>query len=637
MITVEDTLSSEPSPHSLPHLFLGHPLRTEEAHHQTIGKTVGLAVFASDALSSVAYATQEILYVLALAGAGVLSLSLPIAGTICLLIIIVTLSYRQTIFAYPNGGGAYIVARDNLGEHVAQLAGAALLTDYVLTVAVSISSGVEQIASAFPTLFPYRIEVCLALIALMTVVNLRGIKEAGNVFAGPTYFFIGMTFLLIGLGMWRWMTGTLSHVKEIELEVALTQPLTLFLILRAFSSGSTALTGIEAISNGITAFKEPRSRNAAATMAWMSGILMTMFIGITLLAHHTHALPTETETIISQLARTIFGLGPLYYLMIAATTIILIMAANTSYADFPRLAALQAGDGFLPRQLALRGHRLVFSWGIVTLAVCASLLIVVFNARTTALIPLYAIGVFLSFTISQAGMVIRWLKISRLRPGEKHQTRQSQLHYDRHWQIKLALNALGCVTTGIVTLVFAITKFNQGAWIVVLVMAGLVWLFFRIHHHYQVVARSLSLERYTPKATPACATVVLLVSSVHRGTLHAARYARTIQASNLIAVHVAVDPEQVGKVQERWERWEPEIPLVVIESPYRTIIRPLVWYVRTLSGPHGTDLVTIVLPQFVCVRWWHDLLHNHMALLIRQAFLFDRNKVVVEVPFLLEE
>lgn len=636
MSTLEESVHVEPQGSSVSRLLFGHPLRTEEAPHQTIGKAVGLAVFASDALSSVAYATQEILYVLALAGAGALSLSLPIAGAICLLLIIVTISYRQTIFAYPNGGGAYIVARDNLGEHIAQLAGSALLTDYILTVAVSISSGVEQMASAFPLLFPYRVEVCLAMIMIMTLVNLRGVKESGNVFAGPTYFFIAMALLLIAVGTWRWVTGTLPMVEAVEMHVHALQPLTLFLILRAFSSGSTALTGIEAISNGITAFREPRSRNAATTMAWMSATLMTMFVGITLLAHQTQAMPSETETIISQLARTIFGPGVLYYLMIAATTVILIMAANTSYADFPRLAALQAGDGFLPRQLAQRGHRLVFSGGIITLAVCASLLIVVFNARTTALIPLYAIGVFLSFTISQAGMVVRWRRISQLQPGEERQTRQSILHHDAHWRIKMALNALGCVTTAIVTLVFAITKFSQGAWIVLFVMGAMIWVFFQIHHHYNLVAHSLSLEGYKAPATPMSNTVVILVASVHRGTLQALKYARAIEAENIVAVHIAVDPEKVAKVRERWDAWEPEIPLVIIDSPYRSLIKPLVCYVRKLGGSHSNTLVTIVLPQFVCVRWWHHLLHNQTAFMIRRAFLFDRNKVVVEVPFRLE-
>src|SRR5574341_749061 len=357
---------------NLSHLLIGRPLETQALPHQRVSKKVGLAVFASDALSSTAYATEEILLILALAGAGAatLSLSLPIAGAIAVLLSFVTLSYRQTIFAYPNGGGAYIVARDNLGELPAQIAGAALLTDYILTVAVSISSGVAQITSGLPALYPFRVEIAVGVILVMMVVNLRGVKESGSIFAVPTYFFLGIMFLTLGVGAYRFLTGTLPEVTGVQMVESVGAPLTLFLILRALSSGCTALTGIEAISNGVTAFKEPRSKNAATTLIWMSSTLIVLFLGITFLANQVGAMPSHIETVISQLARTIHGRSSVFYgLTLAGTALILLMAANTSYADFPRLAALHAGDGFLPRQLTYRGSRLVFSWGIVVLAV----------------------------------------------------------------------------------------------------------------------------------------------------------------------------------------------------------------------------------------------------------------------------
>ena len=402
-------------------LLLGRRLATEEAPHQTISKTIGLAVFASDALSSVAYATQEILIILSAAGAAYFGLSIPIAVIIIGLLVVLTVSYRQTIYAYPGGGGAFIVARDNLGDGPALTAGAALLTDYILTVSVSISSGVAQIASAIPAVFPYRVELALGLIALITIVNLRGVKESGSVFAVPTYFFVIGMLGMLAFGFWQRATGVLGTVAIQEASETTTQTLTVFLLLKAFASGCTALTGVEAISNGIMAFKEPRSRNAAQTLMIMSALLGAMFIGITVLAYQVRVVASEgmQETVISQIARTLYGTSPLYYATLAATTVILIMAANTSYADFPRLGALVAADSFLPKQLTYRGRRLVFSWGIIALALAAAALILVFQADTTRLIPLYAIGVFLSFTLSQGGMARRWWRIGHLKAGEE--------------------------------------------------------------------------------------------------------------------------------------------------------------------------------------------------------------------------
>ena len=450
--------------------LIGKPLSTADMPHQTIGKAVGLAVFASDALSSTAYATQEILVVLAAAGTIAFGYAFPIAIAIVALLVIVTISYEQTIHAYPGGGGAYIVARDNLGELPAQTAGAALLTDYILTVAVSISSGVAQLTSAYPNLTPYKVPIAVAMVLLIMLINLRGVKESGITFAIPTYFFIVMMLITLGFSFVQYFAGTLGTVvNPPELHVEEMLPVTLFLILHAFSSGTTALTGVEAISNGITAFREPRSRNAGTTLIWMSTILGVLFLSITYLSGQIGAVPSEHETVISQLARTAYdGRGFLYLATITATTIILIMAANTAFADFPRLSALHAGDGFLPRQLTFRGSRLVYSRGIVTLALIASLLIILFRASVTALIPLYAIGVFLSFTISQAGMARRWWKSGHLQPGQEVQEPGSILKFDPRWTFKMVINSFGAVCTAVVMLVFAVTKFTDGAWIVLI-------------------------------------------------------------------------------------------------------------------------------------------------------------------------
>jgi amino acid transporter len=632
-----DDTDIHPQQRLLIHLVLGRPLHTGAAPHQTIGKAIGLAVFASDALSSVAYATQEILLVLAAAGAIYFSFALPIAGAITALLVVLTLSYRQTIFAYPSGGGAYIVARDNLGEGPAQTAGAALLTDYVLTVAVSIASGVEQIISAFPGLRPYQVEICTAMILIMMLVNLRGVKESGRAFAGPTYFFVAMMFVTLGVGFYRLFTGTLGQVEGVEAAATTVGPLTLFLILRAFSSGCTALTGVEAISNGITAFKEPKSRNAAATMAWMSAILGTMFLGITYLALQIHAVPSDQETVISQLGRAVFGRGTLYLLEIAATTAILIMAANTSFADFPRLCALHAGDGFLPRQLTLRGHRLVFSWGIITLASLAALLIVAFNGSTSLLIPLYAIGVFLSFTMSQAGMVVRWRKVSKLKPGEEIATEGSTLRHDPHWRAKQALNAVGCVLTAIVMVVFAATKFSQGAWIVVILIPLLVLGFFRIHHHYRRVAQALSLQARPIDVRTHPIETIVLVNDVHQGTLQMISFAESL-GKPWVAVHVAVRPEKTDRVLAKWDKYLGDRGrLYVLPSPYRSLTGPIVRLVEELKHEHPDAFVNIIMAQLVTRSIWSQLLHRNSGPLFKFAFQRMQGVAVTDVHYRIEE
>lgn len=619
--------------------LIGRPLQTADAPHQTIGKAVGLAVFASDALSSTAYATQEILVVLAAAGTIAFGYSLPIAIAIITLLVIVTISYEQTIHAYPGGGGAYIVARDNLGELPAQTAGAALLTDYILTVAVSISSGVAQLVSAYPELTPYRVGIAVLMVGFIMLINLRGVKESGAAFAVPTYFFLVMLVFTVGFGIFRYLTGTLGVVVEpphLELTHT-TTAVSLFLLLHAFANGTTALTGVEAISNGITAFKEPRSRNAGVTLIWMSAILGALFLGITFLARQIGGVPSETETIISQLARTVYnGRNFFYLLVIGATTLILIMAANTAFADFPRLGALHAGDGFLPRQLTYKGSRLVYSRGILTLAAIASLLIIVFNASVTALIPLYAIGVFLSFTLSQAGMAVRWWKIGHLAPGQEIQEPGSTLKHERGWVYKMCINGFGAICTAVVMVIFAVTKFREGAWIVLILTPTLVYIFFGIHHHYKNLAKSLSLEDYGFPPRILRHRVIVPVSGVHKGTLTALQYARTI-SDDITAVHISIDPADAIKIQTKWEAWGDGTRLIILDSPYRLFLEPLLTYIEHIAAcRQSNEVITIVVPRFVPQKWWQNLLHTQAAIWLRLALIFKKGIVITDVPYLVD-
>jgi amino acid transporter len=592
-----------------------------------------LAVFASDALSSVAYATQEIFVVLIVAGAGALALSIPISIAIVLLLMILTLSYRQTIAAYPNGGGAYIVARDNLGEIPAQVAAAALLTDYTLTVAVSISSGVEQVASAIPSLLPYKVEVAVALVMLMMIINLRGVKESGRVFAIPTYFFIGMMLLTLGVGMFQMATGTLSHVTGAEAIYHLPEQLTLILVLRAFSSGCAAVTGVEAISNGIPAFKEPKSHNAATTLTVMSIILGVMFVGTTILANHAGAVPSETETIISQITRTILGRGLLYGLVIAAAMIILVMAANTSFADFPRLAALAAGDGFLPRQLTFKSSRLVFKWGIVVLSGAASVLIIVFNASVSGLIPLYAIGVFLSFSLSQMGMVVRWHRVAGLKRGEEAQAEHSTLQHDRYWRPKQIINAVGCIVTLYVTAIFTYTKFPEGAWVTVIIIPSLVLMFSRIHAHYVSVARALSLRNMpTAELCVRPMRTVILVDDVHRGTLRLVEFAKSL-GNPWVALHVDYNDRGEKQIRDKWQERIGEGELVVLASPYRHLIEPVRDFVLSERDKIPGGFVHVIMGQLVMNNQVQRILHSNNALgIIGDLQHYDR-VVVTDVPY----
>ena len=624
-------------PRSLSHWFIGRPLQTADAPEQTIGKVIGLAVFASDALSSTAYATQEILGVLAVTGMLAYGYVFPISIAIVALLAIVTISYQQTIHAYPGGGGAYIVSRDNLGETPAQIAGAALLTDYILTVAVSISAGAAQIVSAYPTLDPYRVQIAVAAVILIMLLNLRGVKESGTTIALPTFFFVAMMFITVGIGIFRSLTGSLGVVvgpPEIHIAETLVG-ITPFLILHAFANGTTALTGVEAISNGITAFKEPRSRNAAITLIWMSIILGALFLSISYLTSQIHAVYSHDETVISQLARTVFnGRGALYLATIGATTVILIMAANTAFAGFPRLGALAAEDRFLPRQLTFRGSRLVYSNGIITLAVIASILIIVFRARVDLLIPLYAIGVFLSFTLSQIGMAKRWWKIGHLEEGKEIVEPGSVLRYDKGWRTKMLINSFGAFCTGIVMLIFAVTKFREGAWVVLIIIPVLVKLFFTIHGHYKKLSSTLSLDQFS--GLPARQTrhrVIMPVSGIHQGTLEALRYAKLL-SDDVTAVHISIDADETEKVQKKWKTWGEGTRLVILDSPFRLLIEPLLEYLKEIiDNRQPNETITIVVPQFIPSKRWHNALHMRTANFLRQELLSRPGVVVTDVPY----
>lgn len=608
---------------SLRRLLFGDPLSTSQLIHERLTKIKALAVFASDALSSTAYATEEMMLILVLAGSAAAHLAWPLALAIAGLLVIVASSYHQTIHAYPNGGGSYIVSHDNLGQFPGLIAAASLLTDYVLTVSVSISAGVAALTSMSPALFPYRVEVGLFFVGVMMILNLRGVRESGTVFAIPTYIFLFIVLALIATGMVKWIAAGMPAPAPPQFTYPVAHSLTIFLILRAFSSGCAALTGVEAISNGVPAFKPPEARNAAKTLTAMAALLIIMFVGVTFLARQFGVVPDEVthETLVSQLGRAVFGNGTFpYYALQVATMMILVLAANTSFADFPRLASLLARDRYLPHQFSNLGDRLAFSNGIIVLAAVSSALIVLFGGKTTRLIPLYALGVFLSFTLSQLGMVMRWRRIKGPR-----------------WQLKALVNAIGALVTGIVLVIFAITKFVDGAWIVIVWIPIFISFFLTVHRHYASVAKQLSLEAHGDPPPIRRNRVIVPIGDVHRAVLAALHYAQSL-SNDVTAVYVETDPTRTPRILEKWQKWGKGIPLEVLPSPYRSILRPLVHYVDQISDPTRRDeVVTIVLPQFVTARPWQQLLHNQTALLIQMAFLFRREVIVVNVPFHLRE
>ncbi len=607
-------MSSEGFSSLLKRLIVGRPIPSHLAHHERFSRITGLAVLSSDPLSSVAYATEEILRVLLLAGVAALSLSLPIAGAIAAILVIVVASYRQTIQAYPGGGGAYTVARENLGEGTSLIAAAALLIDYVLTVAVSIAAGVAALTSAFPDWHINRVELALVFVAILMFGNLRGLRESGRLFAAPTYLFIASVLTMLLFGLWQVVTGTATPVAAAETLETGGETLTLFVVLRAFSNGCTAMTGVEAVSNGVPAFRSPEVRNAVATMTAMAVLAVAMFVGITVLAQTYAIVPSETETVLSQLGRGVFGgRSVLYFVLQAGTMAILVLAANTAYADFPRLASILARDGYLPRQFMNRGDRLAFSNGIVGLSLFAALLLVIFAGDTHALIPLYMIGVFVSFTLSQAGMVAHWRRLRT--PG---------------WQRRAAMNLSGAIVTGVVLVVVAITKTTEGAWVILLLIPVHVFAFRQSKRHYAEVAAQLRLDNGV--AEPGLRNVVVVpVSGVHRAVVQALDYARTL-SSDVRAVFVQLDPARPAPVQE-WDRWSGGVPLVVLDSPYRSLMEPLLEYLEQLHHSNPDAYLTVVLPEFVPARWWHHLFHNQSALLIKGALLFEPRTIVTSVPF----
>ncbi len=623
--------------------LLGTPFPTRQEIHERLDKVRGLAIFASDPISSNAYATEAIMSVLILLGSSALGLTMPIALGIMGLVLLVVFSYIQTILHYPDGGGAYTVAKDNLGTMPSLLAAAALLLDYILTVSVSISAGIRAITSAFPAMYDYRVLLALTAVVLLTWINLRGVRESGTIFALPTYAFVGGVLVTVGYGLVRYfglfgIPALTPVVHDVTPASPVTDFLFIWLVLRAFAAGCTALTGIEAISNGVQAFKPPEAKNAAKTMVAMGLIAMSLFVGITFLATHLNLLPSEEESILSQMTRQVAGTGFMYYWVQFFTMMILILAANTGYQDFPRLSSFVAKDGFMPRWLQHRGDRLVYSYGIVALAVVASLLIVIFQADEIAMLPLYALGVMLSFTLSQSGMVKLMVKVGQLKPGETAHTGITTIHFERTWWAKRLLNGLGAVVTAVVLIVLIVTKFTEGAWVIVLAIPLLVYNFRAVKKHYAYVADSLSTrDLKLPQVTRPVADVLIIpVADIHRGTLYALQFAKAF-SQDVRAVCVVTSPDEHERIQRRWNRF-PEITdnvqLVCIDYEYRDILSPLVEYIEKVNDKEFPDqVITVVIPEFVPESFTGNLLHNQTANFLRIRLRNLQDVVVIDVPY----
>ena len=593
--------------------LVGDPLKSAQAAQERLSKTLALAIFSSNAISSVAYATEEILLVLVLAGTAAITWSIPISFAILFLLVVLTISYRQIIYEYPDGGGAYIVARNNLGEQPALIAAAALMIDYVLTVAVSVAAGIAALTSAIPGLFAYREALGLVASVFIIVMNLRGMRESGKFFAVPTYFAIGALGVMVVIGSIQALFGqgvALSPDHQTAVE-----ELTLFLILRSFAAGCSAVTGMEVISNGVKAFRRPESQNASTTMIHMALVLAALFMGISFLAYHYGILPKTDETVVSQLARLTFGTGALYYALQIGTMLLLVLAANSAFAGFPHLASILARDGYMPRQMATFGDRLVFSNGIIILGIFACSLLILFHGDTHALIPLYAVGVFISFTLSQAGMVRRWL------------TKRGP-----HWRKKLVVNGVGAVTTGIATIIIAGTKFTHGAWIVFLLILVLVWMFRSIHSHYKAVSQQIALTRDHRPPPPRRHIVVIPINGVNQAVVRAVDYARS-RAGEVQAVMVDVDAESTARNQIQWAQWGCGVQLTVLPCPYRSVLSSFLDYVEELLKKEPDTWVTVVIPEILPAHWWHGILHNQRALLLKASLLFKDRVILIDVPF----
>ncbi len=612
-------------------VLFGRPISLHEELSERLNVFTGLAVFASDNISSSAYATEEIMRVLVLAGAGALALTMPITIGIVIVLAIVVTSYQQTVAAYPHGGGSYIVAKDNLGTKPGLVAAGALLTDYVLTVSVSIAAGVAALTSIVPELFEYRVALGVALVVLIAMVNLRGVRESGAFFSIPTYVYLVSIFGLLGIGLFRYLTGTMPeyHAPAAWLGAEAAEPLGILLLLRAFSSGSVALTGTEAVSNGVPAFRPPEPRNAQIVLILMGTFFGLIFLGMSFLASQLGILPdpTEQETVISQLARTFVGAGtPFHYLIQVSTAVLLVLAANTAFADFPRLSSILARDGFLPRVFSFRGDRLAFSYGIVVLAAIAVVLIVIFGGSVTNLIPLYTVGVFVAFTLSQSGMVRRWWRLRSQEPG---------------WQRRAAINGVGALTTGVVAVEVAAAKFALGAWIVLILIPLLVAMMLFISRQYRSVAAKLAVRPDATIPRPHREErVVVPVPGINRAVVQAINVGRSI-APDVRAVLVSDDPDEAARIQERWQLHLSDIPLVFVESPYRALVGPLLAYLDVLDLAWPPDkkapITFVVIPEYVARSWWERILYNQNVKRLRAALLGRPHTVVVNVPYTREE
>lgn len=597
--------------------LVGDPLKTTQAADQRLSKTLALAIFSSNNISSVAYATEEILLVLVLAGTAAIAWSIPVSLAILFLVLVLTISYRQIIYEYPEGGGAYTVAKANLGELPSLIAAGALMISYVVTVAVSIAAGIAALTSAIPSLFVHREALGLVTILFIVIMNLRGVRESGRFFSVPTYFAIGVLSLLVVVGVVR----SPYDSKPVPLAInpaepsGELEPLTLFLILRAFAVGCSAVTGMEVISNGVKAFRHPESKNAATTMIWMSVILSSLFMGISWLAYQHSIIPKIDETVVSQLAHVTFGTGAVYYAVQIGTMILLILAANSAFAGFPHLASILARDGFMPHQMKTFGDRLVFSNGIIILGFFACLLLVLFQGDTHALIPLYAIGVFVSFTISQSGMVRSWLK----RKGA-------------HWRKKLVVNGVGAFTTGIATVIIATTKFRDGSWIVLLLVALLILMFRGIRSHYKAVKEQISLSRDSRPPRPRRNLILIPISGVNRSVVRAVDYARS-RGGDIKALLVDVNKEETALSEIQWAQWGCGVPLIVLPSPYRSILGSIIDFVEEQRQKDPDCWITVVLPEILPARWWQNILHNQRALMLKAALLFKDRVILIDVPY----
>ena len=608
----------------LKEFLIGPPLPTQRMFEEKLNKIRALAAFSPDALSSIAYANQEIYLGLLIAGSAGLSMAWPIGLAIVVVLSIAAVSYYQTIHAYPSGGGSYIVARSNLGTLPGLVAGGALMIDYILTAAVSLTAGVDAVASAFPVIWPYRVFVALILLALITLINMRGLRETGTLISIPVYLFLFTYLPMLGYGLfvlWRDGPGTMVNVAPVA-----AQPLTLFLLLHAFATGCTALTGIEAISNGVPAFKSPETDNAGKTLIIMALLMGALFLGSIGLTQSLAVIAGPQETILSALARRVVGNGSFYFIIQVSTMLILTVAANTSFADFPRVAALLAKDGFLPRQFTGLGDRLVFVNGILILSGTTAALIILFQGDTHLLVPLFAVGAFLAFTLSQSGMVVHWWR-----------------ERGPHWQLKTLANAVGAIATGVTLLVVGITKFLDGAWITILVIPLLVFMFLQIRKHYVHVREQLTMHGLPPTLRPFTQLrVVIPVSGVHRGIVDAMRYALAI-SHDVTGVYVELGAGDSHEVQEKWNHFWPDIPLVIVPSPYRSLIQPLLDFLDQTDTEHNDgQQAIVVLPEFVPAHWWQSILHNQTAWLLKAALLYHRHnlryqRVIIDVPYYLHD